>query len=454
MKIKKLIIRYLITVIVLVSGIVMAGCSGDPENGNNKSVDNNTGSNGEDVSNDSQEEVVITWKNKFPSLWATAYANETDPPKPEDVSYSDFVQVVTEALKKDQSFKNDIKGEKGSQGLQGDPGIQGLQGERGLQGVQGEPGIQGIQGEQGFRGYQGERGLRGYQGYQGPQGLQGKSGEQGPIGETGEQGIQGEPGIQGPQGDGCTVTRSGKAITISCEDGMSTTFIDPSAPTKYSAVFDKIFPLDLGDNYSSENPLPQISEMEFSSALLDETGDIEIGSISCTNTRDKKITVRLSYFFAFASCRGECTGLLKNAYKKYETISTFYVTNHLLIPAESTTIFNFATPIPAKPVLTFEQNTDFPELRNAEPLIFWVTGDSFADFHANIYDDSKSYYLFGEYKESLLNFFENSPSDISYWQRPAYIDWARFSGSLGIEVYFDIGADRPMPSCMITYTKK
>ena len=63
--------------------ILFHGCGGSNSNGN------------------TQESV--TWKNKFPSLWSAAYANEMEV-KPEHVTYLEFVQAVKNALKNDQDF--------------------------------------------------------------------------------------------------------------------------------------------------------------------------------------------------------------------------------------------------------------------------------------------------------------------------------------------------------------
>ena len=49
-----------------------------------------------------------TWKDKFPALWSTAYAAEGDEPNPADVTYSEFLQAVVDALKADETFQTEI----------------------------------------------------------------------------------------------------------------------------------------------------------------------------------------------------------------------------------------------------------------------------------------------------------------------------------------------------------
>jgi hypothetical protein len=61
------------------------------------------------------EEKKTTWKSKFPSLWEVAYADTVEP-KPEDVTYTQFLQAVTAKLKSDQAFVDSVKGDKGDPG--------------------------------------------------------------------------------------------------------------------------------------------------------------------------------------------------------------------------------------------------------------------------------------------------------------------------------------------------
>jgi hypothetical protein len=72
-----------------------------------------------------------TWKDKFPTLWSTAYAAEGDEPNPEDITYDEFLQAVVAVLQTDQAFLEEIKGETGPAGPQGEQGLQGPQGETG-----------------------------------------------------------------------------------------------------------------------------------------------------------------------------------------------------------------------------------------------------------------------------------------------------------------------------------
>jgi len=50
----------------------------------------------------------MTWKDKFPFLWSAAYAADAEP-KPEDVTYGQFVNAVKDALAGDNSLLNEIK---------------------------------------------------------------------------------------------------------------------------------------------------------------------------------------------------------------------------------------------------------------------------------------------------------------------------------------------------------
>ena len=79
-------------------------------------------------------------------------------PKGDPFIYDDFTEDQLE----------DLKGEKGDQGIQG---------------PQGEKGDQGIQGPQGEKGEKGDQGIQGPQGEKGDQGIQGPQGEKGDPGE-------------------------------------------------------------------------------------------------------------------------------------------------------------------------------------------------------------------------------------------------------------------------------
>ncbi|MGC9323289.1 MAG: hypothetical protein ACP5G0_00940 [Desulfomonilia bacterium] len=77
---------------------------------------------------------VQTWKDAFPALWSTAYAQDAEEPNPEDITYEEFLQAVIGALQSDQAFLSQIQGERGLAGPQGPTGPEGPEG------PQGEPG--------------------------------------------------------------------------------------------------------------------------------------------------------------------------------------------------------------------------------------------------------------------------------------------------------------------------
>lgn len=102
-------IRYVWVAFFCLIFLVMTviGCSG----GSSDSRD--SGSSGE---SSSTSDNGLTWKDRFPGLWSTAYAQDGVEPEPEDVTYGEFLAAVVSALKSDAEFLAQI------QGPQGEPG--------------------------------------------------------------------------------------------------------------------------------------------------------------------------------------------------------------------------------------------------------------------------------------------------------------------------------------------
>ncbi len=74
---------------------------------------------------------TVTWKDKFPSLWASAYAQNSTV-RPEDVTYDQFLDAVANKLKQDGSFIQSTTGPQGASGLQGATGANGADGADGI----------------------------------------------------------------------------------------------------------------------------------------------------------------------------------------------------------------------------------------------------------------------------------------------------------------------------------
>lgn len=98
------------------------------------------------------------------------------------ISESD-IETITNNLKSDEAFKEEIRGEKGEDGASFKYEDFTEEQLESLKGPQGEQGIQGLQGEKGEKGDTGE---------QGPKGDKGDTGEQGPAGANGKDGADGE----------------------------------------------------------------------------------------------------------------------------------------------------------------------------------------------------------------------------------------------------------------------
>ncbi|MGC9324763.1 MAG: hypothetical protein ACP5G0_08475, partial [Desulfomonilia bacterium] len=91
----------------------------------------------------SSSDTDMTWKEKFPTLWSTAYAQDVTEPNPEDVTYEEFLAAVISALQSDQAFLAQIQGERGPAGPQGSTGPEGPEGPQGGPGTCSCPIIQG-----------------------------------------------------------------------------------------------------------------------------------------------------------------------------------------------------------------------------------------------------------------------------------------------------------------------
>jgi hypothetical protein len=75
---------WIVCLCLVLSGMIIVGCGG------------------------SSSDHSQTWKDKFPTLWSTAYAAEGDEPNPEDITYDEFLQAVVSALKADETFQTEI----------------------------------------------------------------------------------------------------------------------------------------------------------------------------------------------------------------------------------------------------------------------------------------------------------------------------------------------------------
>lgn len=124
---------------------------------------------------------------------------------------------------------------KGDTGPQGPMGPQGLTGPQGPQGLKGDKGDRGDIGPTGPAGAMGPQGLTGPAGPQGPQGLKGDKGDKGDVGPAGPAGAMGP---SGPAGTNCSVAKSGRISTITCQDGTTATVSDGENAIKDKLTID------------------------------------------------------------------------------------------------------------------------------------------------------------------------------------------------------------------------